>query len=174
MTKQLIISNIEKLNPAMLEYGVILSETHPEVDFQPHHTSPVKSYLWYNFHLDIQPYTFVDYYQEKLGITTETDAAVEISKWNHGLYNGTFPIVLFDKIITIGDLRFGVMHTDDPGKSIVMMNINLRYPYQLNIHAGSGGYRWQYLDPQATPSDQNLKSYFGINKYQRDRFKKQW
>jgi hypothetical protein len=173
-TKRFVIDNIEELNPAMLEYGVILSETHPEVEFQPGHKVPIESYLWYNFHLDIQPHTFVDYYQEKLGVIDEADAMLSISKWNQEVYDGTLPIVSFDRIITIGDLKFGVMHTDDPSGSIVMMNINMRFPHQLNIQAGSGGYRWQYLDQCSTPSDAELKNYFSLNKYQRDRFKKQW
>jgi hypothetical protein len=174
MIKQLIINNIEKLSPAMLEYGVILSETHPEVEFQPGRKSPVRSYLWYNLHLDIQPHTFVDYYQEKLAITDGADALLAISKWNDELYNGTLPIVTFDKIITTGDIIFGVMYTSDPSKSIVLMNVNLRYPYQLDICAGSGGYRWQYLDPRATPSNHELKIIFSLNKYQRNSFKNQW
>ena len=173
-TKRFVINNIEKVNPAMLEYGVILSETHPEVKFQPGHDAPVESYLWYYFHLDIQPHTFVDYYNEKLAITDERDAMVTISKWNQEVYDGTLPIVSFDKIIKIGDLTFGIMHTDAPGKSIVIMNMRIRFPHQLNIRAGSGGYRWQYLDSRSAPTDTELKDYFGLNKYQRDRFRQQW
>ncbi|MBC8192628.1 MAG: hypothetical protein H8E18_09620 [FCB group bacterium] len=173
-TKRLIIDNIEQLNPTMLKYGIILSETHTEVKSQQGHDVPVESYLWYNFPLDNQPPTFVAYYREKLGITNENDALGEISIWNHEFYNRGINVVSFNKMIPIEDKLFGVLATNSPNRSIVMMNSAMRPKDYWTVEAGSGGYAWQYLDPRSRATDTKLKDYFGLNKYQRDRFQNQW
>jgi hypothetical protein len=174
MLKRLIIKDIDDLNPAMADYGVILSETHADVEFAPGHNRPVESYLWYNFRLEIQPHTFVEYYREKLAISNDDEAMMSISEWNDELHMEAIAVDDFDRVITVGDIKFGILITEDPTKSIVMMDRMVRYPYQKDINAGSGGYPWQYFDPSVAPSDTELKNNFNLNKYQRDRFRNQW
>lgn len=158
----------------MKDYAVILSEASPKVKFVPNKQRPVESYLWYNFQFDIQPHTFVDYYREKLGITNESVALFGIDSWNHEFHHEELPVESFSKIIKIRGAKFGIIPTDDPAKTIVMMNAPFERPQQLSVGAGSGGYPWQYLDSQRPPTDSELKEYFNLSEYQRDRFREQW
>ncbi len=174
MIKRLIIKDIDDLNPAMADYGVILSETHPEVEFITKKQWAVDAYLWYNFQLEPQENTFTDYYREKLGITNVNIALREIDKWNDEVSKNKLTTRMFNKIIDLGDIKFGVLHRRDSNKSIVMMNSPFRYPRQKTVYAGYGGYLWQYLDPLSSPSDTELKRYFNLSSTQRRSFRNQW
>jgi hypothetical protein len=174
MVKRLIISNIDDLNPAMADYGVILSETHPEVVFKRGRQRSVDGYLWYNFKLEEQPSTFTSYYAEKLAIVDSSIALMGINNWNQEILFSAMDVKRFDRILCIGKKRFGIIHTENPHKSIVMMNTNVRYPWQVTINAGRGGYPWTYLNSRRKPTDLELKGHFNLNKYRRERFKDLW
>lgn len=169
------IENMDQFDPRHKDYGVILAEEHPEVEFSTRKIKQaVEMYLWYPYELNNHPSTFVEYHREKLAITDLDEARLEIDLWNDEISKGKLKKVSFSKVLTIADTRFGVIDLPGSSDAIVMMNRAGKFLYQKTIHAGSGGYGWQYLSATNKPSHFELKSKFNLDKAQGVQFIKNW
>lgn len=94
MTHRYNITNMLDFDPAHANYGVILAEKHPEVEFTSSSMNQtVDTYLWYPFQMDIQLSTFVEYHKEKLAITDPGEALHLIDMWNDDIQFGNTPCV---------------------------------------------------------------------------------
>ena len=166
---------MQKFDSAHAEYGVILAEKHPEVEFRSSNVKQtVDIYLWYPYELNIHPSTFVEYHKEKLAITDSGEALHLIDMWNDAIHNNKIKKVKFSKVLKIGGINFGVIEQPNSSNVIVMMDRAVGFPRQKTILAGSGGKAWQYLEPVIKPTHQGLKNKFNLNKIQREQFIKKW
>ena len=166
---------MQDFDPAYADYGVILAEKHPEVDFTSSNVNQtVDTYLWYPYELSVHPSTFVEYHKEKLAITDSSEALHLIDQWNEGIHNSKLKKATFSRIFKVGGINFGRIDLQNSHKSTVMRIGGVRFPYQKTIHAGSGGNAWQYLIPGIKPTHKELKDKFNLNKAQREQFIKKW
>lgn len=173
MNKQLEIIGIDYLNPNFKGYGAILTDHNPEIIFQdPKHIRPIESYLWYPIELGQIPNTFTSYFREKLGVTDPVESQQMISDWN------TKPLLTaaIQKQLKIGKKRF-IMVSDPMGS--VLTNYSDRPKNYKTVHAGSGGYIWQYLKvcqlSDTHTTHMMLLNRFGLRlKSERDRFIRSW
>jgi len=157
-------------------YGVIITEHHPEIIFKdPKHNRPIESYLWYPIELGQIPNTFTDYFREKLGVTDPINAQQIIVDWN------TKPLLTstIQKQINIGKKRFIAINSVWSDMLIVLTNYYDRPKHYKTIHAGRGGYLWQYMAEgqlSNTPQTHNmLVKKFGLRlKSERDQFIRNW
>ena len=167
------ITNIDEINPAEMHCAVILSDRNPVIQFKPTKEMRVESNLWYPYQKVTQNLSFTSYLAEKLNIHDVSDSKQLIDDWNIEIQFGTMTVGTFDRIITIGKDKYGVIHDFDDNGSIVMLNRQARYPWQEARIYGHG-YSWAYLDAGVPPSDADLKKYFNLNKAQCKSFKRQW
>ena len=80
MKYQLILKNMEYLEPRSAAYGAMLVEKQPDVEFlYPSQIKPVESYLWYPIELGQIPETYGAYLQEKLAVTDPVEAQLIIN-----------------------------------------------------------------------------------------------
>ena len=161
------------LGPNYKNYGVILSDHHPDVVFtHQRHARPIVSYLWYPVELGQIPKTFDVYLREKLAVTDPVEAQAIIQAWNvqH------IPSVNIVKQFKVGKKQFAAIK--DPGNSdmlIVLANYSDRPACMETVHAGRGGYIWQRL-PKAGPiSHAELEFKFCLrSNSERQRFIANW
>ena len=156
----------------MKDYGVILTENHADVVFEPGKERDVKAHLWYNFQKDILPNIDTDYLLEKLAIKDSVRVLKVIDEWND-FYPDYYPIIKFEKIIVIEDLRFGVLPSDHSHGRIIMGGQVLRYPYQVGVHCGAG-YPWIRLWTLAKPMVKPLMDALQLTEKQAQQFIDQW
>lgn len=175
MTYRYIITNMNEFDPLHKDYGVILAEKHPEVEFTSSNVNTsVETYLWYHYEIGKHPKEFVDYHREKLAITDPNEAQALINLWNKEFQNNKIKKITFSKIITIADTKFGIIKIPKSDECIVMMNRAVRIPFQKSKKAGRGGYGWQYLSVNSIPTHEELKSKFNLNASQRDSLIRKW
>jgi len=177
INQQIKIDLTRLLGPNYNNYGAILSENHPQVAYQKGHNGPpLVSYLWYPIELGQIPNTFTKYFREKLAVTNTSEALQIINDWN----TKYIPTARIVKQFKIGNKQFTAIA--DPSKSenlIVLANYSDRPAYTETVHAGSGGYLWQYMAEgqlSNTPETHNmLVKKFGLRlKSERDQFIRNW
>ena len=144
MTYRFRITNMQHFDPVHANYGVILVEKHPEVQFTSRNVNQtVDSYLWYHYEIGVHPSDFVDFHREKLAITDPVEAQDLINQWNTEFQNNKLKKVKFSDIIPIADINFGIIKLPKSDKYIVMMNRAVKIPHQKSKKSGSGGYGWK-------------------------------
>ena len=173
MNYQLKIDLTHLLGQKYTNYGVILTENHPQIKYLKGHNGPqIVSYLWYPIELGQIHNSYDVYLREKLAVTNPAEAQRIISNWN-SRYVPTSRIV---KQFKIGRKRFTVI--DEPNNSgmlIVLANYADRPSYTETGHAGSVGYIWQRLSINNPTIHAELKSKFCLRSISEcERFLKKW
>ena len=165
------IENIGDLNPSMKGYYALLSETKPEVEFEPGYEQRIENFLWYNIEPILVPEAYGSYFKEKLGLT-EQDTAHLVDEWNTTLSTGTTVYTRFVRIITIGNSRFGIIEAEDENVYLVLQGNHTSFPHQVSVKGA--GYRWAYLTDIMVLSDQVLFEMFGLTPVEMASFREQW
>ena len=134
-TKIYCISNMADLSPRYHRYWIITSNQSPQVEFKSEKTSsPVVSYLWYNFNPEIHIETWLNYYEEKLGLDKMSGMKL-IAKWNKAVNDGLKPIQI-DEIIIIDGIRYAFLHE---GEGVIVFRYAQHIPpYCTNVISGKG------------------------------------
>lgn len=169
--KILEIENIKELNPIMEGYYAVLSESKPEVEFEPGYEQRIENFLWYNIEPSFVPDGYGSYFKEKLGLT-EQDAANLVDEWNTTLSTGTTVYTRFVRIITIENSRFGIIETEDKDVYLVLQGNHTSFPHQVSVKGA--GYRWAYLTDVMVLSDQVLYEMLGLTPVEMASFREQW
>jgi len=173
MKKQIKIDLTYLLGKNYTNYGVILTDKHPDIVFtKQSHAQPIVSFLWYPIELGQIPSTFDVYLKEKLAVTDPAEAQAIIQGWNvqH------IPSVNIVKQFKVGKKRFAAIEdTDHPDMLVVLANYSDRPAYTKTVNAGCGGYIWQRLSQNGPISHAELKSKFCLNsKSESERFLDKW
>jgi len=173
MNKQIKIDLTFLLGENYTDYGVILTDHHPEVVFtKQSQTQPVESYLWYPIELGQIPNTFTSYFREKLAVPDPAEAQQIIHDWN----TKHIPSVNIVKQFKIGKNRFAAIEEPEhPEMLMVLANYSDRPAGMKTVRAGRGGYIWQRQPKTGSITHTDLQSKFCLrSKPERKRFLDKW
>lgn len=143
------------LLPPYPDHWAVCVEKQPTIEYSSQNPlKNVQSFLWYNMQPEIIPETFTEYFEEKLAISDKDEALNLIAQWNKTVSQEPEGLEL--KIIFPVDYAMlGI--ADDPvndERCLVLATYGVRAPGYIRLHAGRGGYAWQYLDKEQLTADE--------------------
>jgi len=177
MYKNIKIDLTHLLGKKYKNYGVILTDHHPEITWnKPKYKRRVITNLWYPIKMEYQPPTFCDFLREKLGVIKTAEARRITRSWN------TKPLVIptVIKEFTVGQIHFTVLKVPGIKKRYAVLGTHMDRPKNYySVGIGGGGYVWQTLPKGKLINDPvtqgDLRIGFGLRlQIDRDSFIKKW
>ena len=135
------IENLEKLLPNYGDHWILLSTTHPEVEYEDKSYIPeTQPNLWYHMTPEWIPDTYTKYLKEKLNID-QIPAERAIVWWNHTVKTQTPTTLSLVHVFHVKEIPYGILADPDKPRMVMILSPQAYLPAN-RIHVRNTGSIW--------------------------------